>query len=151
MKTQIKIQTKVTTAHLKIFFVRKEKIMLPNTIALLTSAAAAGGSGTNPFETIVAPVINLLNQVLTPAIFLVAALGAVYCVFLGVKLAKAEEPQDREKAKNALKNAIVGFVLIFVLVVVLRVAITPMMTWMNENSAATGIGAAPSAAPSIIF
>ena len=60
----------------------------------------------NPFEGVSKPIIDLLNMVMGPLIAVVGAVGAIYCVILGVKLAKAEEQQDREKAKTALKNAI---------------------------------------------
>jgi threonine/homoserine/homoserine lactone efflux protein len=86
---------------------------------------------TNPFETMTSPIISLLNMALAPALVLVGALGAIYCIFLGVKLAKAEEPQEREKAKSSLKNAIIGFVLIFVLLVALRVGLPAMQAWSN--------------------
>lgn len=63
---------------------------------------------------------------------LIAAVGAIFCVSLGIKYSRAEEPQEREKAKQHLKNAIIGFVLIFVLVVILRLG-TPWLTkWMNN-------------------
>ncbi len=88
------------------------------------------GGGTNPFETVSTPIIGLINMALTPALGIVGALGAIYCISLGAKLAKAEEPQDREKAKNSLKNAIVGFVLIFVLIVVLKLGMGAMTDWM---------------------
>lgn len=93
-------------------------------------------SAVNPFEGVSKPIIDLLNMVLSPLIAIVGALGAIYCVLLGVKLAKAEEPQDREKAKTALKNAIIGFVLIFVLVVALKVSLPLFEQWMS--SAASG-------------
>ena len=92
----------------------------------------------NPFETVSAPIISLLDMALVPAMGIVGALGAIYCIILGAKLAKAEEPQDREKAKNSLKNAIVGFVLIFVLIVVLKLGMGAMQSWMNS---AVGTGA----------
>lgn len=92
----------------------------------------------NPFDTVSKPVIDLLNMALTPALGIVGALGAIYCVLLGAKLAKAEEPQDREKAKNSLKNAIVGFLLIFILIVVLKLGMTAMSNWMNENTKSSG-------------
>ena len=88
-------------------------------------------STTNPFDTVSKPVISLLDMALTPALGIVGALGAIYCILLGAKLAKAEEPQDREKAKNSLKNAIIGFVLIFVLIVVLKLGMTAMSSWMT--------------------
>lgn len=96
---------------------------------LLTAASNAA----NPFETVSAPIIDLLNMALVPAMGIVGALGAIYCIILGAKLAKAEEPQDREKAKNSLKNAIIGFVLIFVLIVVLKLGMTAMQNWMNTT------------------
>lgn len=89
-------------------------------------------TGTNPFEEVSTPVISLLDMALTPALGIVGALGAIYCILLGAKLAKAEEPQDREKAKQSLKNAIIGFVLIFVLIVVLKVGMGAMTTWMES-------------------
>lgn len=88
---------------------------------------------TNPFQTVSEPIINLFNMALTPTLGIVGALGAIYCIILGAKLAKAEEPQDREKAKNSLKNALIGFILIFVLIVALKVGMGAMQTWMEAN------------------
>lgn len=96
---------------------------------LLTTAA---NNLKNPFEEAAEPVITLLNMALTPALAIVGALGAIYCILLGAKLAKAEEPQDREKAKNSLKNALIGFVLIFVLIVVLKIGMGAMQSWMEN-------------------
>lgn len=100
---------------------------------LFTMLTAASSAAANPFQTVSTPVISLIDMALTPALGIVGALGAIYCILLGAKLAKAEEPQDREKAKNSLKNAIIGFVLIFVLIVVLKLGMGAMTTWMNAN------------------
>ena len=51
-----------------------------------------------------------------------------------MKFAKAGEPQEREKAKNALKNAIIGFVLIFVLILALNIMMPQMVQWVNNNT-----------------
>ncbi len=84
------------------------------------------------FQKVADPIIDLLNTVLTPLLGIVGAVGAIYCVILGVKFAKAEEPQDREKAKGALKNAIIGFVLIFVLLMALKILLPEMMGWARD-------------------
>ena len=86
---------------------------------------------------VTAPIISLLTTIFNVAIPLVGAIGAIFCIFLGLKLAKADEPQEREKAKNALKNAIIGFVIIFVLVVALRIGLPLMTTWANSAGAAS--------------
>lgn len=91
------------------------------------------------FTTVVKPIITLLNSLMGPLLGIVGALGALYCVVLGVKYAKAEEPQEREKAKGALKNAVVGFVLIFVLILALNLLMPIMINWVNAQAGTTVI------------
>ena len=90
------------------------------------------------FNDVVAPVVELLNGLLGPLMAIVAAVGSLYCILLGVKYARAEEPQDREKAKAHLKGAIIGFVLIFILIVALKLLIGPLSDWASSyNSTLT--------------
>lgn len=91
------------------------------------------------FQNITAPVEQLIRKITAPLLGIVGALGSVFCIILGVKFAKAEEPQDREKAKTHLKNAIIGFVLIFVLLLVLNRAIGPLTQWVTANSSNSGL------------
>ena len=86
------------------------------------------------FAQVVAPIVSLLNSLMAPLLAIVGAAGALYCVVLGVKFAKAEEPQDREKAKGSLKNAIIGFVLIFVLILALNLLMPNMVNWVNSQN-----------------
>jgi heme O synthase-like polyprenyltransferase len=95
------------------------------------------------YDDVVNPIISLLNNLLGPILALVGAIGTLYCVLLGVKFAKAEEPQEREKAKTHLKNAIIGFVLIFVLIVVLKIGMGVMVNWVKESTG-TDVGTLPS-------
>lgn len=119
--------------------------MVSTAVMLLPVTAFAGNatSGSNAadysvgkgpdFDAVTSPIVDLIDSLLGPAIAIVGALGTVYCVILGAKFAKAEEPQEREKAKSHLKNAIIGFVLIFVLIVVLKGAIKPLTNWVNAT------------------
>lgn len=105
----------------------------------ITGCLAKGGllliSDNGVFEAVLKPVTDLLDTAIPPLLALVAAIGAIYCVLLGAKLAKAEEPQDREKAKSALKNALVGFLLIFILLAALKIAMPMMTSWYQKQSA----------------
>ena len=129
--------------------IRTAMAMASTAVMMMPTMAMAGviddpskidGSGATgaDFSGVANPIVKLLNDLMAPLLAVVGAAGALYCVVLGVKFAKAGEPQEREKAKNALKNAIIGFVLIFVLILALNVAMPRMVTWVNNNAAAAG-------------
>jgi len=105
---------------------------------ILLEAATNANHINVDLEAAASPIVDLLNSVLTPLIMIVGALGAIWCVLLGVKLAKADEPQEREKARMALRNAIAGYLLIFILVVLLRLTIGPLFDWMQANKTTLG-------------
>ena len=90
------------------------------------------------FADVIAPVIGMIQSLMGPALGLVAAVGSLYCIFLGVKFAKADEPQEQQKAKGALKNAVIGFVLIFVLMLGLNLMMPRMINWVAKNSDSKG-------------
>ena len=87
---------------------------------------------------VVKPLTEVLGVLVPVLLSLVGALGAIWVIFLGVKYAKAEEPQEHEKARNSLKNAIIGFVLIFVLVLGLNLLMPTMIDWVNANNGQKG-------------
>lgn len=103
--------------------------------AMPTTAAAKGAN----LDGVAAPIVALINGLMGPALALVTAIGSLYCVLLGVKFAKAEEPQEREKAKTHLKSAIIGFVLIFTLILALNLAKDPLIQWVEDNVGANKI------------
>ena len=112
-------------------------MMMPvNTFAgVIEDPSTINGTGKGAdFSGVAAPIVGLLNNIMTPLLAVVGAAGSLYCVVLGVKFAKAGEPQEREKAKTALKNAIIGFVLIFILILALNIMMPEMVKWVNNNA-----------------
>lgn len=70
----------------------------------------------------VSPVMEIIQVFLPVILTLVATVGFIWCIVLGVKYAKSTDPQEHQQAKKSLMNAIIGFVLIFVLMLVLHIA-----------------------------
>lgn len=97
-----------------------------------TFVSLASSISKSDLQKIAQPIIDVLEAVLPVMLGVVGALGAIWCIVLGVKLAKADDPQEHEKAKKGLKNAIIGFVLIFVLLIALRVALAIFVNWYNN-------------------
>ena len=85
------------------------------------------------FAPIIKPVLEVLDAILFPAIAIVGAIGTIYCVFLGVKMAKSDEQNSREKAKKDLIGAIIGFLIIFVLIVGLKIAMPILLNWVKKQ------------------
>lgn len=82
---------------------------------------------------IIAPILEILDAILWPAIAVVVSVGTIYCIVLGVKIAKSDEQNSREKAKKDLVGAIVGFVIIFVLIVALKIAVPILEEWVKSQ------------------
>ena len=82
-------------------------------------------------KTIIQPVLDLCNSLVPILLLVVGAVGALWCILLGVKYAKADDPQEHEKAKKGLVNAIVGFVLIFILLIMLNIGTNVLTEWWD--------------------
>jgi hypothetical protein len=85
------------------------------------------------FNPVIQPVLEILNAILWPAIAVTGSAGAIYCVFLGIKIAKSDEQNSREKAKKDLLGAVIGFALIFVLIVALKIAMPILQDWVKAQ------------------
>ena len=80
----------------------------------------------------VSPVMELIDAFLPVILTLVATIGFIWCIVLGVKFAKSTDPQEHQQAKKSLINAIIGFVLIFVLMLVLSKAFKPFLEMVKD-------------------
>jgi cell division protein FtsW (lipid II flippase) len=85
----------------------------------------------NEMKSIIQPVLQLCNSLVPIMLLIVGAVGALWCILLGVKYAKADDPQEHEKAKKGLVNAIVGFVLIFILLIMLNIGTSVLTEWWS--------------------
>ena len=81
---------------------------------------------------VVEPLLQVLGVAIPVLLGIVGALGSIWVIYLGVKYAKAEDPQEHEKAKSSLKNAIIGFVLIFVLLIALKAGLNLFTDWWRN-------------------
>ena len=83
----------------------------------------------NDMNSIINPVLEICKMLIPILLAVVGAVGGLWCILLGVKYAKADDPQEHEKAKKGLVNAIIGFVLIFVLLVMLNIGTGVLTDW----------------------
>jgi cytochrome bd-type quinol oxidase subunit 2 len=134
MKTKLITRVKELSSSAK---ARMMARIIAVTIVTLSGVFAYSGvslAAGADLDGVVSPIVDLINSFVNPMLALVAAGGTLFCIMLGVKFATAEEPQEKEKRKQALKTAIIGFVLIFVLIVALKLSIGPLSDWMTNST-----------------
>jgi len=86
------------------------------------------------FYNLVSPILNLVNNYTGALLMIVSSLGAIQCIFLGVRFAKAQDPEEATQARKNLRDFVIGFFLIFVLLAAMRAGMPGLCKWMEENT-----------------
>ncbi|MDR1392090.1 MAG: hypothetical protein LBJ09_02740 [Clostridiales bacterium] len=103
-----------------------------NVFAAASTINQSSSDAVIDWGSIVNPIMALIDSLLIPALFIVGSIGAIFCIIIGVKFAKADEQQEREKAKGSLKNAAIGFIMIFIMIAVLKLGLGPLINWVTQ-------------------
>ncbi|MCK9574513.1 MAG: hypothetical protein WCX32_04660 [Clostridia bacterium] len=82
-------------------------------------------------------LLNAINDILGPVLVVVASVGSIYAVFLGVNLAKADSADKREEAKKRLINAVIALVAMIALILLLRVFADNIDVWIESATGGT--------------
>ncbi len=62
---------------------------------------------------------SIINAIVVPVLILVAVVGIIYSIVLGVNYARAETSDQKEEAKKRIINVVVGALLMIVLMLLL--------------------------------
>ena len=83
------------------------------------------------------PILKVLDEIIWPILIVLASVGTIYAIYLGVMMAKAENAEKREEAKKRIINAVIALVIVVVLVLLLKLFTTyaPQIIGANEPPA----------------
>ena len=90
-------------------------------LLLAANATARNSAISNVATSAYQAFIGIVNIVLPLLIGVVLALGLFYGIQLAVKYAKAEEEEDKKKARGQLINVIVGVLIAVIFVAIVQV------------------------------
>lgn len=93
-------------------------------VGFLGSSAPTDVSDVSWMAQTFAIVWKVIDDILWPAFAIIATLGIVYAIVLGVNYAKAETSDKKEEAKKRIINAVVGVVVMLALIVILKVFVS---------------------------
>lgn len=79
------------------------------------------------------PVVEVLDNLIWPITIIAFIAGAIWIIWLGVKLAKAEDETKQKEAKKALINVAIALVSVLVLFWLLVWFSANISGWLNKN------------------
>ena len=102
--------------------------------AKVASNNAGNSAFSSAWNTIVEPVLKVMDQLLWPIIILLGTAGSIYAIVLGVEFSKAESADKREEAKKRMINAVIGLVITLILLILLKLLTNNaslIASWIN--------------------
>ena len=79
------------------------------------------------------PLIQFLNDWYITIIILLATAGIIYAIILGIKLAKSDSSDERQRSKKRIINASMSIVIIIALTLILQFIFANLQGWVNGN------------------
>lgn len=68
----------------------------------------------------VGTVLDAIDLVLFPALLIVASIGTIYAIIIGITMAKADSTEKREEAKKRLINVLIGIAITIALILLFK-------------------------------
>ncbi len=79
-------------------------------------------------------IVNAIESVLWPILIVVATVGSIYAIYLGINMAKAEESGKRDEARKHLINAVIAMAVTVVMILLINLVIIPNIPgWVANN------------------
>ena len=80
------------------------------------------------------PIANFLNNALIPIIIIVSILGAIWIIWIGVQLAKAEDSSKATEQKKKLINVVIALIAVIVFVFLFAFVATHLPNFLGTQS-----------------
>ncbi len=77
---------------------------------------------------------SVLQKILSPIIGIAVAVGMVFAIYLGLKLAKANNPEEREEAKKRVIYTIIGIAIGVALIIIFNLFAKYSVTWLGDGN-----------------
>lgn len=87
-------------------------------------------------------IVNVIESVLWPILIVVATVGTIYAIYLGINMAKAEEAGKRDEAKKHIVTVITAMAITVVMILAINLIVIPNIpNWVAgvDSSAYTAI------------
>lgn len=99
---------------------------------LMSMGMLAADAGTIT-ENVGSEIVKYLNIVLTTFISVAIVIGSIYAIIVGMRMAKANNAEEREEAKKKVIYTVVGIVVALALIIILNIFSANYAKWIGAG------------------
>lgn len=89
-------------------------------------------AGMEQLTKILSTINNVLDNILAPLLIVMASIGMIFAIFLGMKLAKANNAEEREEAKKRVIYTVIGIAVCVALIIVFKLFARFSIEWLGD-------------------
>lgn len=83
---------------------------------------------------ILSKINSVLDNVLAPLLIVMASVGMIFAIFLGIKLARANNAEEREEAKKRVIYTVVGIAICVALIIIFKLFAKFSIEWFGDSN-----------------
>ena len=91
-------------------------------------------AGMQQVTKILATLNRVLDNILAPLLMVMIAVGMIFAIFLGIKLAKANNAEEREEAKKRVIYTVIGIAVCVALILVFKLFAKFSIEWLGDSN-----------------
>ena len=99
----------------------------------LTKVATFLADGDKTITNFAEKLKDFFNQLTGPLLIVVFAIGTLYAIVLGVRMARADSTEKREEAKKRVINVVIGIAIIVGLILLLNLLASFLPSWIGRE------------------
>ena len=89
-------------------------------------------AGMQQVTKILSTINKVLDNILAPLLIVMTSIGMIFAIFLGIKLAKANNAEERDEAKKRVIYTVVGIAVCIALIIVFKLFAKYSIAWLGD-------------------
>ena len=94
--------------------------------------SAESMAGMQQLTQILSKINKVLDNILAPLLIVMASIGMIFAIFLGIKLARANNAEERDEAKKRVIYTVVGIAVCLALILIFKLFAKFSISWLGD-------------------
>ena len=94
--------------------------------------SAESMAGMQQLTEMLSKINKVLDNILAPLLIVMASVGMIFAIFLGVKLARANNAEERDEAKKRVIYTVVGIAVCLALILIFKLFARYSIAWLGD-------------------